>query len=319
MTNLDLKGRKKNWTMAEYLALKEQHTVRVKHQDESVLKSVSLDYACADAFQSFLREMAFQAQRMGYMYGTENEEEAAAYVDVIYEPLQESTPEGFIELKDPLQDRADTLASLLGLRKVGWIFSHQPRTGKEYIMTHAEILKTAELQAKHGRYFVSVMVTVNEEGQTQFEAYQVSEQCVKMFQDGLFLPAEKQDSEKPGIIKTKKPVVVDKKETTEVDTMLLITTVAIKDRKGDFLTGFPYHNRPSADYRPSMKACKDALLSRSKLPFLDRVRDFHLLLFLTNYLSLTTDMPALCEAIRTRNADASVGFEMIVNAYCGIG
>lgn len=309
--NLDLAGRKRQWTLQEYLDLKEKFTIRIKHQEETVCTAVNLDSTAANQFQLFLREMAFQAQRMGYMYGFEMDDGSIA-ADVIYEPPQQGSPEGFIELNDPLKDRVDVLAGLLGMRKVGWVFSHAP--GRDFTMSGAEILKAAELQSKYGRQFCTVAVTTNTEGHIMFESYQVSDQCVKLFEDGILLA----DDANPKIIKTTKPVVVDKKETTEVDTALFITTVAIKERQGTMLGGFPVSNRPSSDHRPSMPACKAILQARSKLPFVKRVSDFHMLIFLTNYLSLDNDMPLLCEAVRYQNSDLASGLEEIVNHYAGI-
>lgn len=309
--HLDLAGRKHQWTLQEYLDLKEKFTIRIKHQEETVCTALNLDSTAANQFQLFLREMAFQTQRMGYLYGFVMDDGSVA-ADVIYEPPQEGSPEGFIELNDPIRDRVDVLAELLGMRKVGWVFSHAP--GRDYTMSGAEILKAAELQSKHGKYCCTVTVTTNNEGQIMFESYQVSDQCVKLFEEDLLLA----DDSNPKVLKTKKPVVVDKKEMNEVDTALFITTVAIKDRQGTFLGGFPVSNRPSSDHRPSMAACKAALQSRSKLPFIKRVADFHMLLFLTNYLSINNDMPLLCEAIKSQNSELASGLEVLVKHYAGI-
>jgi nuclear protein localization protein 4 homolog len=48
-------------------------------------------------------------------------------VECLYEPPQETSPEGFQLLDDPKEEIVDELANLLGLKKVGWIFAHPPR------------------------------------------------------------------------------------------------------------------------------------------------------------------------------------------------
>lgn len=63
----------------------------------------------------------------------------------MYEPHQENTEVAFEILADPLEDRVTSIASLLGLKKVGMIFAHPPRE-KGYQFSGYEILTAAELQ-----------------------------------------------------------------------------------------------------------------------------------------------------------------------------
>ena len=74
---------------------------------------------------------------------------------MIYEPPQHGDIDGFVEEKDTTH--ADTIANLLGLKKVGWIFT-RPGGEREAPMTGEEIIKTAELQAKYGPSFVTIQV-----------------------------------------------------------------------------------------------------------------------------------------------------------------
>lgn len=48
-------------------------------------------------------------------------------VECLYEPPQETSPQGFILQDDPKEETVEALAKLLGLQKVGWIFAHPPR------------------------------------------------------------------------------------------------------------------------------------------------------------------------------------------------
>lgn len=114
----------------------------------------------------------------------------------------------------------------------------------------------------------------------------MSKQAVELYEKGNLLA----DSKNPKIVKTKKKVEVERKITNEIDVNLLITTVAIKNYSGLFLVGFPPRNRPSADYKQSMSKLKQILHARRNMKFVKRITDFHLLLFLTDYLSLSVSV-----------------------------
>ena len=75
-------------------------------------------------FQSYMRRLGFEQCRMGFLYGTVNEKNEVK-VEVMYEPPQESTHEGFELLEDPRMERVEALATALKLQKVreygGWV------------------------------------------------------------------------------------------------------------------------------------------------------------------------------------------------------
>ncbi|KAL9653363.1 hypothetical protein ABK040_001999 [Willaertia magna] len=335
--NLGLKHRTKQITLKEYVDLVNKVKVTIKHQKYAICSSVEIDQNAGQNFQLFLRQTRFQMQRFGFLYGTtaqgkkpqpteeekksaskdeyfnEDDDHQDAFVKVIYEPKQESYPDGFKELEDPIyNDRADALASMLGLKKVGWIFSHDGQ--REYPLLGPEIIKAAEYQSKFGPSFVTVTVSPNEEGEIIFEAFQVSKQCVQLWEKGWL----EIDPENPDIIKVKKAVEVERKMVNTIDVLLLVTNVAIKNHKSIFQFGFPPRNRPGNEHLQTMQELKSVLLERKSQKFVQRVSDFNLLLFLTDYLSLTSDFPDLCEAVLTQNNSMATGFEALINAYCGI-
>nr|CAG4719399.1 unnamed protein product [Naegleria fowleri] len=337
LNNLGLRERKKHWTLNEYLDLVNQVKVTIKHQKYAISSTAYLDEYAGQSFQHFLAGTKFQFQRFGFLYGvttpgkkpqpSEEEKKKASkdenfnldddyqdvYIHVIYEPKQESTPTGFTQLEDPIyNDRADTLAAMLGMKKVGWIFSHDGQ--REYPLLGPEILKAAEFQSKYGPSFVTITACPDEEGKIVFEAYQVSKQCVELWEKGLLEP----HPTNPEFIITKKQVEIERKMTNEIDALLLVSNVAIASHQGNFLVGFPPRNRPGNEALQSMDELKQVLLERKKQKFVDRVSDFDLLLFLTDYLSLTSDFPDLCEAICSKNNARASGFEALINAYCGI-
>ncbi len=126
---LPLRDIKKHWTLNEFVAMDEQYIFKMKRQPEAFSNGVTLDSPSVGDFQAYLRRFNFSRSRCGYLYGKFLEDNTAQ-VEAIYEPPQEADPEaaeGFVLLEDPLEEKVEQLAQLLGLRKVGWIFGHPPR------------------------------------------------------------------------------------------------------------------------------------------------------------------------------------------------
>jgi len=46
--------------------------------------------------------------------------------------------------------------------------------------------------------------------------------------------------------------------------------------------------------------------------------DFHLLVFISNVLDMTTDMPVLCDAIANGENERLEGYHMMLNAFAEI-
>lgn len=252
-------------------------------------------------------------------YYDENELYEDVQIKVIYEPKQHGTPTEFVEdVNDAeekmIHNRADILASMLGMKPVGWIFSHNG--DREVPLLASEVLRAAELQSKHGKAFVTVSVSPNEEGRLEFEAYQASKQCVDLYEKGLLSP----HPTNPEIIVCKKEVEVERKMTTQIDCLLLTCNVAISSAEYGYQVGFPVRNRPGPEHIQSLLRVKDVLLERrkKKQTFVQQVNDFHLLLFLTEFLSLDSDFPTLCEAIVKKNNGMAQAYETLIESYAGI-
>mmetsp|Transcript_39679 Transcript_39679/g.40440 ORF Transcript_39679/g.40440 Transcript_39679/m.40440 type:complete len:258 (+) Transcript_39679:88-861(+) len=128
---------KRHWTLDDYLRLDENFVYKLKRQDESVCKKVSLDTAALQDFQQYMWNFNFRRMRVGYLYGSflpHNE----VRVECIYEPPQITTDTSFELLEDPQESRVEVLSSLLNLQRVGWIFVHPPRE-EGFFMSAAEV------------------------------------------------------------------------------------------------------------------------------------------------------------------------------------
>ena len=124
-----------------------------------------------------------------------------ALVDSIYEPPQRINSSGFAEINTQSSQvmAVDAAAEALGMKRVGFIFSHPPRktngrhSGEDFRFTGFECIEAAsqQLEATNGDIhapFVTVKVSCDEQGMAVFDAFQLSPQCVEMVAEGALLP-----------------------------------------------------------------------------------------------------------------------------------
>ncbi len=140
----------------------------------------------------------------------------------------------------------EELARFMHLSKVGWIFAHPPRE-EGFIFSSAEVLTAAELQLEAAQGlekstpFVTVKVTVDKEGKTHFEAFQVSKQAMEMAAEGALYIGEN-----PGhcYINDQFTVIVEGGRTKEVDNSFFLVTAPIEQHDSTkFVSMFPRKNR----------------------------------------------------------------------------
>ena len=118
---------------------------------------------------------------VGYLYGTFLED-GKVRVEAIYEPPQVTDGTSFDLPDDPLKERVDALANLMHLQRVGWIFAHPPRE-EGFHFSGNEVITAAELQLEaangvEATNFVTVKLTLDAEGNTNVNAYQVTYICL---------------------------------------------------------------------------------------------------------------------------------------------
>ncbi|XP_022727479.1 NPL4-like protein 1 isoform X2 [Durio zibethinus] len=210
---------------------------RITRQESPHCDSVSFDRDSANAFQRYVNEtLAFAAKRGGFMYGTVSEE-GRVEVDFIYEPPQEGMEDDLILLRDPEEEKlVDAIAAGLGRKRVGFIFAQTiMQDKKDYNFSNKEVLQAAELHAESGlKEWVTVVVKLeaNEDGgaDVHFEAFQMSDMCVKLFNEGWFV-TEFGENDDPKLSKMKKDVVVGGKDVKEVDNDFFLVVVKIFDHQ----------------------------------------------------------------------------------------
>ena len=218
--------------------------------------------------------------------------------------------------------RADALASSLGLKKVGMVFNVSTSAARDYTLSAFEVRTMAECQARYGSTFVTAVVMMledeDEDGEVtksvSFEPFQVSEQCVALFKDGWFADDAAEDA---GLTKLNKEViVVDKvsKDVTEVDNDRFLVPVKILDHAGPLATTFPVENR----LHPIQTAedLRDALRGAA-VPYAERLRDFHLLLFLSKHLD-AADMRMVATQVNKPGGEIQEGHKIIIDSIAGM-
>ncbi|KAH9735436.1 NPL4-like protein 1 [Citrus sinensis] len=211
--------------------------MRVTRQENPHCESVSFDRDCADAFQQYVNEtLAFAVKRGGFMYGTVLEDKRVE-VNFIYEPPQQGTEEVLYILRDEEEEKlVDAIAAGLGMKKVGFIFTQTiMQNKKDYTLSNREVLQAVEFHAESNmEEWVTAVVKleVSEEGSAaiHFEAFQMSDMCVRLFKEGWF-ETEIAEGDDPKLSKMKKDVVVGGKDVKEVDNDFFLVVVKILDHQ----------------------------------------------------------------------------------------
>ncbi|CAL8463810.1 g3344 [Coccomyxa elongata] len=292
---------------------------RIERQETPHAASVSFERHAADAFQSYVRDaLAFSIKRGGLLYGSVDDEGKVS-VEAIFEPQQDGSGETLqLERGSEEEQRADFVAKQLGLQKVGWIFS-QSTMERDFIMSAEEVCQMAAIQAELGDRAVTgvVSTSVTEEGspETHFEAFQVTDQAVRLWQEGWFTNSTNFSGVSamcnPKEPQHKAPVIVAGKDVGEVDNDYLLIPVNILDHEGPLSATFPIENR----LLPQGKAELRHHLQKNKArPYAERLSDFHLLLFLAKQPNLDmADLAIIIEAVKTRAA-VPEGYTLIIDS-----
>lgn len=257
----------KKMTMDDLIAKQ----MRITRQENPHCELVSFDRDTANVFQHYVNEtLAFAVKRGGFMYGTVTSE-GRVEVNFIYEPPQQGTEENLMLLRDPEEEKiVEAIAVGMGMKRVGFIFTQTISQNKyDYTMSNSEVLQAAELQAEGDlKEWVTAVVKlqVNEDGgaDVHFEAFQMSDVCIKLFKEGWF-ETENADGLDPKLSKMKKDVVVGVKDTREVDNDFFLVVVKIADHQ--VRTSFIYEKPPFFFLRVQLYCkYKNQFLYLSNLP-----------------------------------------------------
>lgn len=292
---------------------------RIERQEEPTISAVSFDRNSANMFQAYsMSALGFSIKRAGIIYGTVDEE-GNVMADVIYEPPQQGSAESVvIERGTEEEQKAEELAGYLGLKKVGWIFSRSTAE-RDFIMSTEEVCQMADFMNEIGDFAVTVVVALadSDEGQyVHFEAFQCSQQAAKLQKEGWFRTdidmttgfAKMVDPREP---QKKEPIVVAGKDVDEVDNDFFLCTVKILDHESGYLADFPIENR--LDRAQSKSELKAHLKKHAARPYVERLSDFHLLLWLSKSILDSSDVALIADAVNNK-APVMEGYREIINS-----
>ncbi|KAG2487432.1 hypothetical protein HYH03_013999 [Edaphochlamys debaryana] len=303
--------------------------VRIERQDKPHVSAISFDRNAANVFQSYLQgAFNFSIKRGGLLYGYVDEEQHVK-VDFIYEPLQEGTAEKLtMQRHTPEEQQVDLIAQMLGYRKVGFIFCQSVKAQKaaaegDYIINSEELIMMAAMQDEVGEHCTTALVTMVEEPETgsqvHFEAFQCSDLAVRLCREGWLSPRDPVDGvtklTNPKDPSIKMPAMLNSKDVDEADNDFFLCPVRIMDHEGRLLTSFPVENRLTPQGKTELR---EHLKRNASRAYVERLSDFHLLLWLAKQPNLdANDMALLCEAVREQRPVLE-GYRVIIDSIAGI-
>jgi hypothetical protein len=68
---------------------------------------------------------------------------------------------------------------------------------------------------------------------------------------------------------------------------------------------------------PAIGDLKAQLMQLSDQKFVRRIKDFNLLVFLSAYLDMKSDVPTLCQAVLAEDEESTEGFKFIIASLAG--
>ena len=119
---------------------------------------------------------------------------------------------------------------------MGVVLTHSDSDEREYNVSGKQVALMAEMHAEVGDHFVTAIVslaeTEDEEKFVNFEAFQLSDQCVSLHKDGWIKQEQTpENEEKMGSLQVNNDVIVVGKDTREIDTDFLLVAVPILDHQ----------------------------------------------------------------------------------------
>ena len=321
-----LRDMKMQWTLNDFVALDSQFEFKLQRQEAAICRQASLDVATISNFQLYCQQFHFQRKQIGYCYGmfVQEDDEWKVKVEAIYEPPQQidaDSPEGYELLEDPMEEKVEQLAELLGLKRVGWILCHPFREG--YVLSSSEIITAAELQLEAAdgvkeTPFCTIVVAPKADGVVSVEAFQVSQQCMAMVAEQAL---EIGDDPKVCVVNETFTAIQEGKESKTVENSFFVTVVPIAQHTSEMLVAdFPRANRDLQEKVPSNDEMRRQLnkAGQSGWTFVDRLADFNLLIYLSQFLDMSADFPKICASIADRSVPLDDGYKLIIKGLAGM-
>lgn len=287
---------------------------KITHQEEPHAVAAAIADGAGHEFQAYLAKTGFTQQRVGFCYGVVNEK-METEVHLIYEPPQNGDLEAYNLLDNEhakdLTSRAESVAEMLGFGIVGVIFSAKPRksvlSGKDLVFAAR---MGSRLTTEQRKGFVVFVVFVTETGETVFEAYQISDLAIELYEKNIFAPEEEQKPNGGKVLCTCE-VLVEGRDTKKVHTEFFLMSVPIRKVSSWLRTEFPVESR---DLQAQLPKDLSKAIRQTSEPYHRRLSDFHLLLFLSNTFRASGDMEDLVTFVKGETDEIKEGHRLMIES-----
>ncbi|KAK2964141.1 putative Nuclear protein localization protein 4 like protein [Blattamonas nauphoetae] len=307
---------------------------RLKSQTKRKCKQFRISSAAGQAFSSFAITYGKQFKRIGFIFGRETEDKAVE-AEWIYEPPQVSSEAGAGLLRSDEVELVERIAGCFGLKMLGWIFTHDWR---DYVMSPYEEIQASKFQLKYGHRFTTLTMLVDEppaealekaavpkkdkDGKPievkpptkgGMEAFQISMQLTRLVRRDII----KAEQDRPEVIQTTEPVLVEMRETGEVPIEFGLVTIPIVAFTSSFSSSFPVENRPIDP--PTLPDLKSYLFNQKRkgFSFAESLRDLHLLIYLTQHFDKDVVFQ-IAQAAAIGSFAGCEGYEVMLRSLVGM-
>jgi ribosome-binding protein aMBF1 (putative translation factor) len=235
-------------------------------------------------------------------------------VQAVWEPPQQTRhhydSDALLNVPPLISVHARRVADWLGLRPVGWIFSYDDNrnddTEDSLPVYQSDIQEAAVLQIHNmknaGRTDGCSFATLAMDARTgATEAFQLSDVCVQMVAEGMIVAND--EKKKDGrYCQTKHAVVVDGKETQQLDSVLCLVNTAMLSHEGSFAGNLGSGSSVKKNGSLTNKARKAILKAMddddsNDALVLELLCDFSILLALDDVLDVK-DSERLCKTVQ---------------------
>jgi nuclear protein localization family protein 4 len=321
-----LRDVKMQWKMEDFMAFRAKLEFKISPQKQAHCARISMPTAASQSFSQYMQELNFLQKRFAFLYGFVNDSNVE--VEAIYEPPQEGTTEQFLLLDDPRAAQVQHLVESLGMQKVGVLMAHFPRSAPanhpenqpwvdtpepaELIEVARQQLEVSQTDQEAGNTFVFVSVTQDHGGNPKWEAYQASDQLVDLVKEDCLAPSQTDQSKIR--VREGRTFLVENKPAELAEVQFFFNNVAITQHEGVFRSNFPASNRLEQPTAEHLRMC----IKKNQQQYVERIRDFHLLLFVSHMLHDESSLNVMCDTVLQRDQSSMDGFEMLLNSLAGI-
>jgi len=277
-------------TLSELLKMR----IEVHNQkDPENVAGVKIDLQAGQAFGNYVQnQTAYSVPRIGILFGRPSDEDDSVEVHAIFEPAQSCVDGKLVLLNESELERFTHLVSAFKLSCVGVIISHTSDCKVE--ATAHELSLAASRQPSPSSPFALLLLHATPEG-PKVEAYELSQDFVRLYERKLIItdeevakrPISKWEKREKGVqfVQFADEIYFDLDYRWSLPVECFLVPISLVFIKTAFETRFPIENRVLHPTPTDLREHLEAFNDRS---FASRLRDYHLLFYLSSTIGLET-------------------------------